>query len=121
MKFATVLVENCEVGGLLGTIYETSISACGLLGIVFTVHSSSQSAHAKVQKFPLIIFFAPCPCKKLKIFDASIASPKTLQVKNVQNWHFVSKVKSFMPGASKKFCLLCKKTSLFAPEEVKNR
>ena len=90
-----------------------------------TVHN--QSAHAKVSsKVPStpeqwLIFFAPCPCKKLKIFDASIASPKTLQVKNVQNWHFVSKVKSFMPGASKKFCLLCKKTSLFAPEEVKNR
>ena len=41
MKFATVLVETCEVSGLLGTIYKASISACGLLGIVSTgVHCS---------------------------------------------------------------------------------
>ena len=54
MKFATVLVETCEVSGLLGTIYKASISACGLLGIVLTVHSSNQSALAKVLKFPLV-------------------------------------------------------------------
>ena len=47
MKFATVLVETCEVSGLLGTIYKASISACGLLGIVSTVHSHNQSALQK--------------------------------------------------------------------------